>query len=124
LVDEVGKFTINVQHSMIKQFRSDLSDEQARDFDRILKLISKTIPIGFIRGIPSVQENDFVDRFDDRKESVELVRRLIETAVGARLGAGETLTTIRQSLLWVEPFSDFPDLIEQVIAERIKASTN
>lgn len=124
LVDEVGKFTINVQHSMIKQFGSGLSADQAREFDRILKLVSKTVPIGFIRGVPTSLENDFIDRFDDRKESVELVRTLIETAVKARLSAGENLTSIRQSLLWVEPFSDFPELIEQVIARQISTSTN
>ena len=118
LVDEVGKFTINFQHSMIKQFRSDLRPEQAHEFDRILKLVSKTVPIGFIRGIPSIQENDYVDRFDDRKETIELVRSLIETAVFGRLSAGELPASIKQSLLLVEPFSDFPDLIDQVIDSR------
>jgi hypothetical protein len=124
LVDEVGKFTINVQHSMIKQFRSALGADQAREFDSILKLVSKTVPIGFIRGIPTSLENDFIDRFDDRKETIELVRSLIETAVNARLGAGENLNSIRQNLLWIEPFSDFPELIEQTIARQFNTSTN
>ena len=103
---------------MIKQFRSDLRADQAKEFDRILKLVSKTVPIGFIRGIPSIQENDYVDRFDDRKETIELVRSLIETAVFGRLSAGELPASIKQSLLLVEPFSDFPDLIDQVIDSR------
>jgi len=115
LVDERGKFTINEQHSMIKGFRKGLTDEQAREFHRIIQLISKTVPISFIRGIPATEEKDYVDRFDDRKESVTLVRELIQMAFSSRTAAGEPISAIRQSLLMIEPFSDFPDIVEEIV---------
>jgi hypothetical protein len=115
LVDERGKFTVNEQHSMIKDFRNGLTDEQAREFHRIIQLISKTVPISFIRGIPATEEKDYVDRFDDRKESVTLVRELIQMAVSSRTAAGEPISAIRQSLLMIEPFSDFPDIVEEIV---------
>jgi len=115
LVDEIGKFTINVQHSVIKEFRNNLTSEVQQKFEQILRLISKTVPIAHFRGIPSIQEGDYLDRFDDRKESTDLIYKLICTAVSGRLSAGEPPSAIRQSLLWIEPFSDFPDLIDQAI---------
>ena len=117
VVDEVGKFSINTQHSVLKEFRKDLSVELLRRFEQILRLISKTMPIAHIRGIPAAQEGEYLDRFDDRKESTELVRNLVWTAVSSRLSAGEQALSIRQSLLFIEPFSDFPDVIDQVIEE-------
>ena len=123
MVDEKGKFTINTQHSTIKQFRTDLTNNQVGEFDRIIRLISKTIPVGFIRGIPSDQERNFVDRFDDGKASLGLLRELLEFAVVGRLLSGELHDSIRQSLLWTEPFSDFPDLIEETIARHVKPPT-
>ena len=114
--EETGKFAINTQHSTIKQFRIDLNDDQVREFDRIIRLISKTIPVAHIRGIPSDQERDFVERFDDSKSSLGLLRELLNFAVAGRLLSGELPESIRKSLLWTEPFSDFPDLIDETIA--------
>ncbi len=123
LVDEKGKFIINRQHSMINGFRNSLAAEQASAFDRIIHLISKTIPVAYIRGVPPSEEMDYIDRFDDRRESVDLVRELIRMAVTARLSAGEPVALIRQSLLMIEPFSDFPDLIEEIVVDHTSTSS-
>ena len=124
LVDEKGEFKVNDKHSMIKQFKNTLDEEQKNKFNQIIRLISKTIPVVFIRGIPSNQESSFVNHFDDRKESIALVRGLIEFAVAGRLSAGELLPAIQKSLLFIEPFSEYPDLIDKVIAEQTKRRTS
>jgi len=124
MVEERGKFTINDRHSTIKQFREELASEQTRQFGQLLRLISKTIPVAFIRGIPTAQQRDYIDQFDDREESKNLLKSLIETSVLRSLSAGESPTSIRQRLQWTEPFSDFPDLIDEIIARHATPTTD
>ncbi len=115
LVDEIGKIAVNEQHSMITQFREILPADQSKQLTRIIRLISKTVPATYLRGVPAGEETLYLDRFDSSSASELLVRELIETAIATRYQRGETLEEIQRSLQLIEPFSDFPYIIEDAL---------
>jgi hypothetical protein len=116
IAKEKGNFTVNVEHSVIKGFRAVLSKTQGTEFMHVIQLISRTIPFEYIQIFSSQQEQSCVNRFDDSPDSVDLVRALVQTAVTARLSTGEETGAIRRSLLLIEPFSEYPDIVENVIS--------
>lgn len=45
---QVVSYTVNSAHPLLGEFKQDLSDDQAHDFDQILKLISAALPLELI----------------------------------------------------------------------------
>jgi len=115
-VDNEGKFLINNTHSAINDFSNKLDGPRQNEFHNILKMISKTIPLALLRSVPQEAAGRRGLSFRNDNESERLIRSISETLVDARLKKGEDIDVIRDLMLWTEPFSDYPDIIEEVTA--------
>jgi hypothetical protein len=119
-VDNEGKFLINNTHSAINDFSNKLDGPRQNEFHNILKMISKTIPLALLRSVPQEAAGRRGLSFRNDNESERLIRSISETLVDARLKKGEDIDVIRDLMLWTEPFSDYPDIIEEVTAAHKK----
>ena len=83
-------------------------------------MISKTIPLALLRSVPQEAAGRRGLSFRNDNESERLIRSISETLVDARLKKGEDIDVIRDLMLWTEPFSDYPDIIEEVTSAHRK----
>lgn len=115
-VDDGGKFSINSAHSTIHDFSDRLDSDEKSEFQNILKLISKTVPLSLLR---SVRQEDAGRRglsLTNLNESERLIRSIAESLVETRLKKGENLAVIKELMLSTEPFSKYPDIVDEVIS--------
>jgi hypothetical protein len=112
-----GKFSINGDHSIIRGFSESLEKDDQFNFSNILKLISKTIPLSLLRAVPQEDAGRRGLNFRNDNESERLIRSITELLVGERLGKGQNVEEIRELLSWTEPFSDYSDIVDEVITK-------
>ena len=115
--DDDGKFLINGDHSTIRDFSEKLDGDERTEFQNILKLISKTIPLALLRSVPQEAAGRRGLSFRDDSESERLIRSIASTLVETRLVSGEELAAIKELMLSTEPFSKYPDIVDEVTTE-------
>ena len=115
-LNDGGKFSINGAHSTIHDFSDRLESNEKSEFQNILKLISKTIPLALLRSVPQEDAGRRGLSLTNLKESERLIRSIAETLVEARFKKGEELAVIKELMLSTEPFSKYPDIVDEVIS--------
>ena len=111
-----GKFSINTNHSAIQSFSNGLNPENKNEFSNILKMISKTIPLLMFRAVSEEDAGRRGLNFRDDSESGRILRSILDQLVISRLAKGEDAKAIKDLLLSTEPFSDYPDIVDEVIS--------
>jgi hypothetical protein len=111
-----GKFSINTGHSLIQDFSDGLDTDNQVAFLNILKMISKTIPLSMLNAVPQEDAGRRGLNFRHDNESERIVRSITDSLVTAKISQGQEISTIRELLLRTEPFSDYPDIIDETIS--------
>jgi hypothetical protein len=83
-------------------------------------LISKTIPLSLLRAVPQEDAGRRGLNFRNDNESERLIRSISQDLVVERLSKGQKIADIKELLLWTEPFSDYPDIVDEVVSKYIK----
>lgn len=124
LYENEGKFLINDRHSLLERFSTNLDTSERKLFKSILKLISKTIPIAFLRSVPADDEGMRGLSFRDDHESSVIMKVLVNYFFKQRVEAGDSLLSIKETLEYLQPFCDYPDIIEEIYYELQQPSTS
>jgi hypothetical protein len=124
LYENEGKFLINDRHSLLERFSTSLDTSERKLFKSILKLISKTIPIAFLRSVPADDEGMRGLSFRDDHESSVIMKTLVNYFFKQRVEAGDSLLSIKETLEYLQPFCDYPDIIEEIYFELQQPSTS
>ena len=97
-------------------FSDRLESNEKSEFQNILKLISKTIPLALLRSVPQEDAGRRGLSLTNLKESERLIWSIAETLVETRFKKGEELAVIKELMLSTEPFSKYPDIVDEVIS--------
>jgi hypothetical protein len=108
----------------IQKQGEDLLQKLWKLFKSILKLISKTIPIAFLRSVPADDEGMRGLSFRDDHESSVIMKVLVNYFFKQRVEAGDSLLSIKETLEYLQPFCDYPDIIEEIYYELQQPSTS
>ena len=122
LYENSGKFSINEKHSLIARFSASLDVPEQKLFKNILKLISKTIPVMFLKAVPETDEGIRGLSFRDDDDSLNIMIALIHYFFEERKKAGDNLQSIKETLNFLQPFSGYPDIIDTVFTELQQSS--
>lgn len=117
LYQSEGRFSINARHSTILDFYEKLNSVDRAKFSNILKLISKTIPLTILRAVPQEDAGRRGLNFRNDNQSERLIRSIAEDLVVERLSRGQKIVDIKDLLLWTEPFSEYPDIVDEVVSK-------
>ena len=122
LYENTGKFSINDKHSLIARFSASLEASEQKLFKNILKLISKTVPVLFLKAVPETDEGMRGLSFRDDNDSSIVMADLVRYFFEGRQKSGDDLQSIREQLNFLQPFNDYPDIIDTVFTELQQAS--
>ena len=116
LQENSGKFSVNEKHSLLAKFSANLEESERKLFKSILKLISKTVPVVFLKAVPTTDEGMRGLSFRDDNDSSKLIGDLVLYFFLERQKAGDNLQSIKETLNFLQPFCDYPDIVETVFA--------
>lgn len=111
-----GRFSINEEHSLLVDFVEKLDRSNRTRFSNILNLIAKTIPLSVFRSVPQEDAGRRGLTFRNDSQSERLIRLISEDVVAERLSKGQMIADIKDLLLWTEPFTDYPDIVDEVVS--------
>ena len=109
------RFTINREHPTLKGLRADPARRAA--IDAALRVIEEHIPVEAIVGHALEHPNDTLAAFADRDHEVE---RILRDSLGAMTATGTPPIDALSALAQVEPFDEFPHII-QTLSEELRA---
>lgn len=112
LYENTGKFSINEKHSLISRFGASLEVSEQKLFKNILKLISKTVPVLFLKAVPETDEGMRGLSFRDDNDSSIIMTDLIRYFFEERQRSGDNLQSIKETLTFLRPFCDYPDIVD------------
>lgn len=102
-------FIVNREHLMVLELKRLAVTEPSRAIDYLLRLVEETVPAKsvFIR---ESEQGETAEPFEDK--NLEVVKAMIKQIVDAQKASGKSTEQIKILLLNMEPFNNFPELIE------------
>jgi hypothetical protein len=102
-------FVVNREHLMIAELKRMAETEPGKAIDYLLRFVEETVPTKsvFIR---ESEQGETAEPFEDT--SLEVVKAMIKQIVDAQKASGKSTEQIKILLLNMEPFNNFPELIE------------
>ena len=102
-------FVVNRDHLMIAELKRLAETEPSKAIDYLLRFVEETVPTKsvFIR---ESEQGETAEPFEDT--SLEVVKAMIKQIVDAQKASGKSTEQIKILLLNMEPFNNFPELIE------------
>jgi hypothetical protein len=102
-------FVVNRDHLMIAELKRLAETEPSKAIDYLLRFVEETVPTKsvFIR---ESEQGETAEPFEDT--SLEVVKAMIKQIVDAQKATGKSVEQIKLLLANMEPFNNFPELIE------------
>jgi hypothetical protein len=102
-------FVVNRNHLMIAELKRLAEIEPSKAIDYLLRFVEETVPTKsvFIR---ESEQGETAEPFEDT--SLEVVKAMIKQIVDAQKASGKSTEQIKILLLNMEPFNNFPELID------------
>lgn len=102
-------FIVNRNHLMIAELKQLAQTEPGRAIEYLLRFVEETVPTKsvFIR---ESEQGETAEAFEGT--SLEIVKTMIRQIVDAQKASGKSIEQIKILLLNMEPFNNFPELIE------------
>ena len=102
-------FIVNRNHLMIDELKRLAQTEPDKAIELLLRFVEETVPAksAFIR---EAEQGETAEPFEDT--NLEVVKTMINKIVEAQKASGKNMEQIKLLLLNMEPFNNFPELIE------------
>ena len=102
-------FIVNRDHLMIGELKRLAETEPSKAIELLLRFVEETVPTKsvFIR---EAEQGETAEPFEDT--NLEVVKAMIKKIVEAQCASGKSMEQIKLLLLNMEPFNNFPELIE------------
>lgn len=102
-------FIVNRDHLMIGELKRLAETEPGKAMELLLRFVEETVPTKsvFIR---EAEQGETAEPFEDT--NLEVVKAMIKKIVEAQCASGKSMEQIKLLLLNMEPFNNFPELIE------------
>jgi hypothetical protein len=102
-------FVINRNHLMIDELKQLAATEPSKAIDYLLRFIEETIPTKsvFIR---EAEQGETAEPFEN--SNLNMLKAMIKQIVASQKASGKNIEQIKVLLLNMEPFNNFPELIE------------
>lgn len=104
-------FVVNRNHLMITELKHLAESEPGKAIEYLLRFVEETIPTRsvFIR---ESEQGETSEPFEETNQ--DIVKTMIRHIFDAQIATGKTVEQIKLLLLNMEPFNDFPELIETI----------
>jgi len=102
-------FIVNRNHLMISEIKRLAETEPSKAIEYLLRFVEETIPTKSIF-IRESEQGETAQPFEDI--SLEVVKTMIKQIVDAQRASGKSIEQIKILLANIEPFNNFPELIE------------
>lgn len=104
-------FVVNRDHLMITELKNLAESEPDKAIEYLLRFVEETIPTRsvFIR---ESEQGETSDPFEETNR--DIVKTMIRQIFDSQTANGKTVEQIKHLLLNMEPFNNFPELIEMI----------
>ena len=104
-------FIVNRDHTMIAELKRLAETEPSRAIEYLLRFVEETVPTKsvFIR---ESERDETAEPFEET--NLEVVKAMIKQIYNTQITAGKSIEQVKLLLANMEPFNNFPELIETI----------